>query len=200
MELTLNSIKEVEEKTGKDTHVMIHPVVGVTQSCDIDYHTRIRCYKKLLKHYPEGKATLSLLPLSMRMAGPRGALWHALIRKNYGCSHFIVGRDHAGPSFKKIDGSSFFGPYDAHELLEKYSDEIQISVIKSVFVVYEPTTNKYYRVDEIPEGLSPLNISGTMLRQKLRSGDSIPEWFTFPEIVDELRKDYPPAHKKGFCL
>jgi len=205
MELTLNSVKEVrEELTAQgvegDVHVMIHPVVGVTQSCDVNYHTRVRCYKKLLAHYPENVAMLSLLPLSMRMAGPREALWHALIRKNYGCTHFVVGRDHAGPSFLRADGEKFFGPYDAHNLLDSVADEIGIKIIKSVFIVYEPTTAKYYRIDSLPEGTEPLNISGTEQRRRLRTGEEIPEWFSYPDVVAELRKRYKPLHKKGFCV
>ncbi len=202
MELTLNSIKEVEEQLSEDesVHVLIHPVVGVTQTCDINYHTRIRCYQKLMDHYPKNVVELSLLPLSMRMAGPREALWHALIRYNFGCTHFIVGRDHAGPSCKRSDGESFFGPYDAHKLLDSVSDEISIKIIKCVFIVYEPTTGKYYRIDGLPSGTKSLNISGTEQRRLLRTGEDIPEWFSYPDVVMELRKRYKPLHKKGFCV
>ncbi len=194
MELTLRSSAEVSGK------ILIHPVVGVTQECDVDYHTRVRCYKKLLEHYPENMCKLSLLPLSMRMAGPREAMWHALIRKNYGCTHFVVGRDHAGPSYKKKDGSSFYGPYDAHELLDQYQDELGIEIIKSVFIVYVEEEQKYYKINEVPEGLTVLNISGTEQRRRLRAGEDIPEWFSFPDVVEELRKDYPPLNKQGFCI
>ncbi len=196
MELTLNSMKEA----GEDAKLLLHPVVGITQACDVDYATRIRCYKKLKEHYPANTCIISLLPLAMRMAGPREAMWHALIRKNYGCTHFVVGRDHAGPSFKKANGDSFFGPYDAHELLDKYSDELGINIIKSVFVVYEPTSERYYKLNELPEGATSVNISGTQLRAKLRSGEKIPEWFSFPDVVEELRKAYKPLNKKGFCV
>ena len=118
-ELTKFALKEV----GEDAKLLLHPTVGVTQDCDIDYHTRVRCYKKLVEKYPDNTALLSLLPLSMRMAGPREAVLHAIVRKNYGCTHFIVGRDHAGPSYKKKDGSSFYGLYDAHEMLLKYEKD-----------------------------------------------------------------------------
>ena len=125
-----------------------------------------------------------------RYAGPREALFHALIRKNYGCTHFWVGRDHAGPSYKKKDGSSFFGPYDAHELLEKYEGELNIKVIKSQWIVYVEDTKSYMRIDQVPEGMKVLNISGTEQRRMLREGEDIPEWFSFPDVVSELKKKF----------
>ena len=121
--------------SGEGTRLLLNPVVGITQDCDVDYGLRVRCYKKLMKYYGD-EADLVLLPLSMRMAGPREAVWHAQIRKNFGCTHFVVGRDHAGPSYKKKDGKDFYGPYDAHELVEKISDEIGITVIMSTMIVY----------------------------------------------------------------
>lgn len=196
MELTLNSAKEV----GNNAKILIHPVVGVTQSCDVNYHTRVRCYKKLLEHYPPNLCKLSLLPIAMRMAGPREAMWHALIRKNYGCTHFVVGRDHAGPSYKDKNGNKFYGPYDAHNLLDKYADELGINIIKSVFIVYVKELEKYFKINEVPEGYQPVNISGTQQREMLRNGDPIPEWFSFPDVVEELRKEYRPLTKQGFCV
>ena len=158
--------------TGKDdAKLLIHPVVGVTQTCDVDYHTRVRCYKKLIGHYPENTATLSLLPLSMRMGGPREALWHSLIRQNYGCTHFCVGRDHAGPSSKTKEGKSFYGPYDAHDLLDKHKDELDIEVIQSKWIVFVEDTQSYMRIDQVPEGMKVLNISGTEQRRGLRDED-----------------------------
>ena len=136
----------------------------------------------------------------MRMAGPREALWHALIRQNYGCTHFVVGRDHAGPSYKKKDGSTFFGPYDAHELLEKYEAELKIKVIKSQWIVYVEDTKSYMRIDEVPDGMKVLNISGTEQRRMLKEGKDIPEWFSFPDVVSELRKKFKPKNKQGLCL
>lgn len=211
------------EQTGiEDAKVLIHPVVGVTQSCDIDYHTRVRCYKKIMKKYEPNTAKLSLLPLSMRMAGPREAVWHALIRKNYGCSHFVVGRDHAGPSFKKENGEDFFGPYDAQELLMKHAKEIGIGVITSKLIVYATPKksenclgfSKYYQKsgDSMDNGIySPIDnldkekydihtISGTQQRKMLRDGDPIPEWFSFPEVVNELTKGFVPKNRKGLSI
>ena len=198
MELTLSALKEA----GHNAKLLIHPVVGVTQECDIDYFTRVNCYKKLLKYYPNNdtnkQVELSLLNLAMRMAGPREALLHAIIRKNYGCTHFIVGRDHAGPSYKKKDGSSFFGPYHAQELVTKHSDKIGIKLIKFKMISYIKNLDKYLPADEIKEGMEVMNISGTKQREMLRNGEPIPEWFTFPEIANELRKSI--SYKKGLCI
>ena len=197
MELTKYALSCTNDPNAK---LLLHPVVGVTQSCDVDYHTRVRCYKKLISHYPPNLVKLSLLPLSMRMAGPREALWHALVRQNYGCTHFVVGRDHAGPSFKTKEGNSFYGPYDAHQLLEKHADELKIQVVKSQMIVYVEELNEYMRIDQVPEGKTVLNISGTQQRQLLRDGAEIPSWFSFPDVVEELRKSFRPTYLKGFCL
>lgn len=205
-ELTLRALSTVQEEakaegiSAEECGILLHPVVGVTQACDVDYHTRVRCYRKLIEHYPNNCVTLSLLPLSMRMAGPREALWHALIRKNYGCTHFVVGRDHAGPSYKTADGKSFYGPYDAHALVEKYGSEIGITVVLSQWMVYVEETGDYQTVDKVPDGHTVRNISGTEQRELLRTGQPIPEWFTYPDIVDELRADFKPTCERGFCL
>ena len=189
------------ECTGdKNAKLFLNPVVGVTQECDIDYFTRVKCYKLLTEYYPKNTVLLNLLPLSMRMAGPREALWHALIRQNYGCTHFVVGRDHAGPSYNKKNGDKFFGPYDAHKLLEKHVNELKIKVIKSQWIVYVEDTKSYMRIDQVPEGMNVLNISGTKQRELLRNGEEIPEWFSFPKVVDQLRKSFVPKNKQGFCV
>lgn len=185
---------------GEDAKLMLHPVVGMTQECDVDYYTRVKCYKKLLNHYKDNTAILSLLPLSMRMAGPREALFHALIRQNYGCTHFVVGRDHAGPSYKKKNGENFYGPYDAHKLLEKYKDELNIKIIKSKMIVYVKELDMYLPIDEVPKILTVLNISGTQQRKLLREGSEIPHWFSFPDVVKELKKSYVPLNEKGLCV
>lgn len=180
--------------------LLIHPVVGPTQDCDIPYPVRVRCYKKLLSHYPANTATLSLLPLSMRMAGPREALWHALIRQNYGCTHFAVGRDHAGPSHSKKNGEKFFDPYGAHDLLAKYQDELTIKIIPSKFIVYVKDVQEYHPIDEVKSTWSVEHISGTELRKCLSDGGNIPEWFSYPDVVDELRCAYPNKYSRGFCV
>jgi len=180
-------------------HLLLHPVVGLTKPGDVDYFTRVRCYKKLLKYYPKDSVTLSLLPLSMRMAGPREALWHALIRQNYGATHFIVGRDHAGPGNDK-NGKPFYGPYDAQELVLKHASELGIEVIPFQEVVYVPSKQAYEPVDKIPQGTETWSISGTQLRELLRNGSPIPSWFSYPDVVEELQKTYPPKQQQGFVV
>lgn len=180
----------------EDAKLFLNPVVGETQSVDIDYHTRVHCYKKLLGRYQPGQVLLTLLPLTMRMAGPREACLHALIRKNYGCTHFVVGRDHAGPSFKTKEGNSFYGPYDAQDLLYKHADEIGISPITSKMIVFNESIGKYMPIDEVPEGDHVLKLSGTEVRRMLRAGEPIPEWFSYPEVVSILRES---NKSRGTC-
>lgn len=185
--------------------LFLNPVVGVTQDCDVNYHTRVRCYLEILKYFPKDKLIFSLLPLSMRMAGPREAVWHALVRKNYGCTHFAVGRDHAGPSYKKKDGESFFGPYDAQELLAKHQEEIGIKMIKSEWIVYsvnkETQEGRYSIISQVDKEKEEIKmISGTQQRELLRTGGDIPDWFSYPEVVSVLREEYPPLNKRGLAI
>ncbi len=192
-ELTLRAAKEVEAS------LLIHPVVGLTKPGDVDHYTRVRCYQAVERYYPRNTAKLSLLPLAMRMAGPREAVWHAIIRKNYGCTHFIVGRDHAGPG-NDVDGTPFYGPYDAQELLAKHQDELGIRMVPFRLLVYVEDLDAYRPVDDVEEGHRVLNISGTELRQRLARGSDLPEWFTFPEVARELRRTYRPRHQQGFTV
>lgn len=199
-ELTLNALNEVSIQTGKSAKLLLHPVVGITQDCDIDYYTRVRCYKRLVSKYQEGEVLLSLLPLNMRMAGPREALWHALIRKNYGCTHFIVGRDHAGPSYKTKEGNNFYGPYDAHKLLLEHENEIGIKVVLSKNIVFIKELQEFSVEDRVPKDMTILNISGTQQRDMLKEGAEIPTWFSWPDIIEELRKEFRLHNKKGLCV
>jgi sulfate adenylyltransferase len=192
-ELTFRAAREAE------ANLLIHPVVGMTKPGDVDHFTRVRCYEQLQGHYPEQTTTLSLLPLAMRMGGPREALWHALIRKNYGCTHFIVGRDHAGPG-KDSRGQDFYGPYDAQELLKEHQDEIGIQMVPFQMVVYVEDRAQYVPVDETKEGETVLNISGTEFRRRLQEGLEVPHWFSYPEVIDELRKTHPPRHRQGLTI
>ncbi|MFQ5705526.1 MAG: bifunctional sulfate adenylyltransferase/adenylylsulfate kinase [Gemmatimonadales bacterium] len=192
-ELTLRAAKEVE------ANLLIHPVVGMTKPGDVDHYTRVRCYQALLPRYPKNTAMLSLLPLAMRMGGPREAVWHAIIRKNYGCTHLIVGRDHAGPG-SDSSGTPFYGPYDAQELLRQHEEELGVAMVPFKMMVYVDSMDKYVPVDEVPEGARSLSISGTELRARLADGRSIPEWFTFPDVAVELQKSHPPRHKQGFTV
>jgi len=193
LELTIRASQQV------GGHLLIHPVVGMTKPGDVDHFTRVRCYEALLPHYPDGTATLSLLPLAMRMAGPREAVWHALIRRNYGCTHFIVGRDHAGPG-NNSEGQPFYGPYDAQELVSQYRDEIGIEMVPFKEMVYLQNRQQYAPADEIQPGEAILNLSGTELRRRLQTGEEIPEWFSFPSVIKELRRTHPPREKQGFTV
>ena len=192
-ELTVRAARQ------QQANVLIHPVVGLTKPGDIDHFTRVRVYKALLPRYPNGMAVLGLLPLAMRMGGPREAIWHAIIRKNYGATHFIVGRDHAGPG-KNSKGVDWYGPYDAQYAVEKYRDELGIEVVPFQMMTYLPDRDEYMPVDQIPEGTRTLNISGTELRSRLRSGRDIPEWFSYPEVVKVLRESHPPRSQQGFTI
>ncbi|KAJ3340697.1 Sulfate adenylyltransferase [Entophlyctis luteolus] len=192
-ELTVRAARD------RQCNVLIHPVVGMTKPGDIDHYTRVRVYKAILPKYPQGMATLSLLPLAMRMAGPREALWHAIIRKNYGCTHFIVGRDHAGPG-KNSQGVDFYGPYDAQHLVAKYKDELAIEVVPFQMVAYVPETDEYVPENELTPGTKTLNISGTELRRRLKTGAAIPDWFTYPDVQKILRSQNPPRAKQGFTV
>ena len=182
-----------------NANLLIHPVVGMTKPGDVDHYTRVRCYKHVMKKYPENSAMMSLLPLAMRMGGPREALWHALIRKNYGCTHIVVGRDHAGPGNDK-DGNPFYGPYDAQELLIKFQDEIGIEMVPFKFMVYLPDEDRYESIESIEKGTEFKTISGTELRQLLDDGQGIPEWFSYKEVAQELEESRPPLTERGLTI
>lgn len=192
-ELTHRAARELE------ANLLIHPVVGMTKPGDVDHYTRVRCYEALLHRYPAHSAKLSLLPLAMRMAGPREAVFHAIIRKNHGCTHLIVGRDHAGPG-SDPDGVPYYGPYDAQEFLRKHEDELGMGMVPFQQMLYIEEQDTYVPEDEVPEGVRVLNISGTELRARLADGREIPEWFSFPEVVAELRRTHPPRHRQGVTV
>lgn len=192
-ELTFRAAREVQ------ANLLIHPVVGLTKPGDVDHFTRVRCYEAVLDKYPAATTTMSLLNLAMRMAGPREAVWHGIVRRNHGATHFIVGRDHAGPG-KNSQGEDFYGPYDAQEMFREYEDEIGVEMVPFKHMVYVQERAQYEPADEVEEGATVLNISGTELRRRLREGLEIPEWFSFPEVVEELRHRYPPRAKQGFTV
>ena len=181
--------------------LIIHPVVGMTKPGDIDHYTRVRAYRVLVeKYYERGTTLLSLLPLAMRMGGPREAIWHAIIRRNYGANHFIVGRDHAGPG-KDSQGKPFYGPYDAQDLLRKVQDEIGVKAVPFKELVYLPAESRYEEMDRVPPGALISSISGTEVREDyLGNGKKLPEWFTRPEIAAILSQVSPAFHKRGFCI
>ena len=171
----------------------------MTKPGDVDYFTRVRVYLEILKTYPPGMVMLSLLPLAMRMAGPREALWHALIRQNYGATHFIIGRDHAGPG-KNKNGDNFYGDYDAQNLVRKFLEELKIQILTYNHMVYVEDRGEYFEIDKVPQGCAIKSISGTELRRRLQKGIDIPPWFSFPHVVKVLRHSYPPRSKQGFTV
>ena len=192
-ELTLRAAAEV------DGQVLLHPVVGRTKPGDVDHYTRIRCYRALLGRYPPDTAMLALLPLAMRMAGPREALWHAIIRRNHGATHLIVGRDHAGPG-SDLAGTPFYGEYDAQELVQRHSDELGVGVLPFHTMVYAPGRSAYIAEEEAGEDEETVSISGTDLRERLELGRELPEWFTYPEVARELRRSCAPRREQGFTV
>ncbi|SJL10315.1 probable Sulfate adenylyltransferase [Armillaria ostoyae] len=192
-ELTVRAARQ------RQANVLIHPVVGLTKPGDVDHYTRVRVYEAIMAKYPNGMGHLALLPLAMRMAGPREAVWHAIIRKNFGATHFIVGRDHAGPG-KNSKGKDFYGPYDAQDLVTKYRNELQIEMVPFQQMTYLPSADEYQPVDEVPKGVQTLDISGTELRRRLKTGAPIPDWFSYDAVVKTLRESYPPRNQQGFVL
>jgi sulfate adenylyltransferase len=195
-ELTLRAIAEC------DGALLLHPAVGATKPGDLDHYTRVRCYQALLGRYPQGTAKLSLLPLAMRMAGPREALLHAIVRRNHGCTHFIVGRDHAGPG-ADASGRPFYGPYAAQELVQRHQAELGIRMVPFSELVYDSWEDRYRPAEELAaEATAPraLSLSGSELRRRLATGAEIPEWFTFPEVAAELRRSHPPRAESGFTV
>ena len=191
--LTLRAAKEAQ------ANLLIHPVVGLTKPGDVDHYTRVRCYEAILQRYPQHTVKLALLPLAMRMAGPREAVWHAIIRKNHGCSHFIVGRDHAGPG-SDSERRPFYDPYAAQELLRAHETELGVEMVPFRNMVYLEDQSDYAPEDEVPSGARVLALSGTELRRRLAEGLEVPEWFTFPEVARELQKSYPPRYRQGFTV
>ena len=184
-----------------DGVLLLHPVVGMTKPGDVDHYTRVRTYKALAEnHYDPDRIVLSLLPLAMRMAGPREALWHAIIRRNHGANHFIVGRDHAGPG-KDSTGKPFYGPYDAQQLVKEHEDEIGVRMVPFSEMLYLPDEDRYEEADNIPEGTRTAAISGTQVREEfLAKGRLLPAWFTRPETAEILAEAYPPRHREGLCI
>ena len=194
-ELTKRAIEKVNGV------LLLHPVVGMTKPGDVDHYTRVRAYKALVEnYYDENRIVLSLLPLAMRMGGPREALWHALIRRNYGANHLVVGRDHAGPG-NDSQGKPFYGPYDAQELVTKHKDELGVEVVPFQELVYLTEEERYEEADKVPEGAAISKISGTQVREEyLGKGKTLPAWFTRPEVAEVLRQSFPARHQQGLCI
>ncbi len=194
-ELTKRATEEV------DGVLLLHPVVGMTKPGDVDHYTRVRTYKALAEgYYDPDRILLSLLPLAMRMAGPREALWHALIRRNYGANHLIVGRDHAGPGVDST-GKPFYGPYDAQELVQGHSEELGVKMVPFRALVYLPDEQRYEEISKVSDQARTASISGTQVREEyLNNGKKLPDWFTRPEVAEILAETYPPRHRQGVCI
>ncbi|MCH8868073.1 MAG: bifunctional sulfate adenylyltransferase/adenylylsulfate kinase [Chloroflexi bacterium] len=200
----LHRVHEELTKRAADTVggvLLLHPVVGLTRPGDVDHYTRVRTYKALTENYYEGnRVLLALLPLAMRMAGPREALWHMLIRRNHGANHFVVGRDHAGPG-NDSTGKPFYGPYDAQEMAEEHSEELGVKVVPFSELVYLPDEDRYEEVSKIPANTTTASISGTQVREQfLNAGRLLPDWFTRPEVATILSESYPPRFRQGVCI
>jgi len=193
VELTQRAAAEVR------ANLLIQPVVGRTSPGDIDYFVRVRCYQAVVKRYAPQKVVLSILPLAMRMAGPREAVWHAIIKRNYGCTHFIVGRDHAGPRNDKY-GKAFYAPYAAQELAKQHEPELGIQILPFEEMVYVEDVAQYMLRSEVPRGARIASLSGTELRRRLIDGLDLPDWFSYPEITEELRRSFPPRPQQGFTI
>jgi sulfate adenylyltransferase len=180
-------------------NLLIFPVAGMTKPGDFDHYTRMRCYRLVLKYYPSDSYMLNLLPLAMRMAGPREAILHAIIAKNYGCTHFIVGHNHAGPGTDSR-GRPFYGYEDARNKAQEYNDEIGITIIPFEEMVYLPFEDEYRALSDVPEGVDSVSLSGSDIRERIRRGKRVPEWATFPEVIEELKRSYPPPNRQGFTI
>jgi sulfate adenylyltransferase len=204
---TRNPLHRIHEELTKraadeiDGSLLIHPVVGLTKPGDVDHYTRVRIYKTLVEnYYDHDRTVLSLLPLAMRMAGPREAVWHAIIRRNYGATHFIVGRDHAGPG-KDSSGQPFYGPYDAQELLAQHADEVGVQMVPFKELLYLEDQGEYVEATQVPAGARVASISGTQVREDyLAQGKLLPPWFTRPETAEILAQMHPPRYQRGFCV
>ncbi|MFQ5929952.1 MAG: bifunctional sulfate adenylyltransferase/adenylylsulfate kinase, partial [Acidobacteriota bacterium] len=194
-ELTQRAVQKL------DGALLLHPVVGMSKPGDVDHYTRVRTYRVLASNYYDpGRILLSLLPLAMRLAGPREALWHAVIRRNYGANYLIVGRDHASPGLNS-EGKPFYGPYEAQELVERFKGELGMGIVPFRELVYLPEEGRYEEASKIPVGAQTASISGTQVREEyLENGKLLPNWFMRPEVAEILAETYPPRHRQGVCI
>jgi sulfate adenylyltransferase len=191
--MTINAMRQAR------ANLLLLPIAGMTKPGDFDHYTRVRCYRQVARHYPPDSHMLSLLPLAMRWSGPREALLHAIVSKNYGCTHFIAGRDHAGPG-RDHNGQPYYASDGAAKLTQAYAEEIGMTVVPFAEMVYLPFEDEYRCADQVPEGTQFISLSGTDIRDRIRTGRRIPEWATFAEVVEELQKAYPPPRRQGFTV
>ena len=193
LEMTVAAMRQAR------ANLLLLPITGMTKPSDFDHYTRVRCYRAVTRHYPPDSFLLNLLPLSMRLSGPKDALLHTIIAKNYGCTHFIIGRDHAGPGID-AGGNPFYQRDAAHRLTQEHSSEIGMTIIPFEELVYLPFEDEYRSQDQFPEGTQYISFSSSDIRERIRTGRRIPEWATFPEVEAELKKAYPSPDKQGFTV
>lgn len=189
-------------KLAMDEHnskLLIHPVVGISKPGDIDHFTRVKCYQHIIKYYPENSVELSLINLAMRMAGPKEAVWHAIIRQNYGCNRIIIGRDHAGPGVN-AEGKPYYQPYDAQELIAQYQEELEIKMVPFKEMVFAKNKKTFLPLDKIEQDDPIEKLSGTQFKEFLQQRTEIPNWYSFPEVIHELRKRFPKLHNQGLTV
>jgi sulfate adenylyltransferase len=192
-EMTIRAMRQAK------ANILIHPVVGMTKPGDFDHFTRMRCYQSITNHYPPNTWVLNLLPFAMRMAGPREAILHAIMAKNYGCTHFVVGRSHASPG-QDDNGNQFYSKNEAQKLAEQIGPEIEMGIVPFEELVYLPFEDAYQTVDQVTEDTQTVSLSGSDIRQRIRAGKNIPEWATFPEVMAELHRAYPPPKEQGVTI
>jgi sulfate adenylyltransferase len=192
-EMTVQAMRQAK------ANLLLLPIVGTTKPGDFDHFTRVRCYRRITRHYPPDSFLLNLLPLSIRMAGPRTALLHTIIARNFGCTHFILGRDHAGPGLNN-QGQPFYAHDEAQNIGLEFSGELDVKVVPFKEMVYLPFEDEYKTISQVPEDTQTISLSGTDIRNRIRSGKQIPAWATFPEVIDELTKSYPPPGKQGMTI
>jgi len=189
-------------KLAMDEHnskLLIHPVIGISKPGDIDHFTRVKCYQHIIKYYPENSVELSLINLAMRMAGPKEAVWHAIIRQNYGCNRIIIGRDHAGPGVN-AEGKPYYQPYDAQELIAQYQEELEIKMVPFKEMVFAKNKKTFLPLDKIEQDDPIEKLSGTQFKEFLQQRTEIPSWYSFPEVIHELRKRFPKLHNQGLTV
>ncbi len=192
-EMTVRAMRQAK------ANLLLLMVTGMTKPGDFDHYTRVRCYRSVTRHYPPNSFVQNLLPLALRLAGPRDALLHAIIAKNYGCTYFIIGPDHASPGTDKR-GKQYYDSYEAQRLIEEYSEEIGVTIIPFEEFVYLPFEDEYRSADQVPDGAQHISFSSAEIRERIRTGRRIPDWATFPEVITELKKAYPPPDKQGFTI
>jgi sulfate adenylyltransferase len=180
-------------------NLLLHPVVGHSRPGDPDHYTRVHCYQSLLAQYPRDMARLSLLPLANRGCGPREAVLQAIVHRNHGCTHFMVD-DGAGGSVLETQGAPAYDPGEARRLVDRHVDELQMTMLPFRQMVYVEAQRELVPGDEVPEGAGTFSISGVEVRERLASGDDLPEWFTFAGVERELRRRHPPRHEQGFTI